>query len=220
MLQKLIEFIAPAECIVCGVQGSAMCQSCAHTELVGKVPSCVFCNRLTKDGRTCQACYRRTSLRGAHILWRYDGFAKDLITQFKYANDRSIADMFARQAVEAFDISDWDVITAVASDGASKRMRGYNQAELIAKAIARRAGATYSPVLLRTRHQRQVNLSRAQRLKAVEDNFVCIKPAVVAGKRVFIVDDVITTGATMNECAKVLRAAGAQRVWGLAIAKK
>jgi ComF family protein len=220
MLQKIVEFIAPAECVACHAQGSSLCAECAQAELTRKVPSCTFCNRLTPGGKTCSTCARKTALKGAYILWRYEDYAKELVRRFKYTNDRSTAKTLAGYLVEAFGMPDCEVVTAVASDGSSLRSRGYNQSELLAKALAKRAGIPYSPALLRIKHEKQVRLNRAQRLKAVEGNFVCFKPAAVAGKRVLIVDDVITTGATMNECASVLKEAGAKAVWGLAVAKK
>jgi competence protein ComFC len=220
MLQKIIEIIAPADCVACRVPGMSLCAGCAQAKLVRKVSSCVFCNRLTPGGKTCSTCARKTALRGAYILWRYEDYAKELVRRLKYANDRSVAKTLATYLVEAFELSDYEVITAVASDGPSLRSRGYNQSELLAKALAKKTGIPCSPVLLRVKHEKQVRLNRAQRLKAVEGNFVCFKPTVVTGKKVLIVDDVITTGATMNECAKVLKEAGAKRVWGIAVAKK
>ncbi len=220
MLQKIIEIIAPADCVACSVPGMSLCTECAQAKLVRKVSSCVFCNRLTPGGKTCNTCARKTALRGAYILWRYEDYAKELVRKLKYANDRSTAKVLAGYLAKAFDLSDYEVITAVASDGSSLRSRGYNQSELLAKSLAKRTGLPYSPALLRIKHEKQVRLNRTQRLKAVGGNFVCFKPAAAAGKRVLIVDDVITTGATMNECARVLKEAGAKTVWGLAVAKK
>lgn len=220
MLQKLIEFIAPPDCSVCSRPGQNLCKDCLETATVPKVPSCYFCNRLTLDGRACPVCVRKTSLRGAYILWRYEGAAKDLVHRLKYANDRAVARLMASQAIKEFSLEGYDLVTFVASDGAALRRRGYNQAELLAGAVAKQARLPHRNVLLRIRHIPQTHLSRAKRLAGVKDNFVCFRPKEVAGKKVLIVDDVVTTGATMNECARVLSAAGAKSVWGLAIAKK
>lgn len=220
MLQKLIGFIAPHDCLVCARPGEVVCAECAHSALVRKVPSCFYCNRLTVDGRACQVCVRKTSLRGAHVLWRYGGQVKPMIYRLKYANDRTMAGFMAGGLSEHFDLSAYDVVTAVPSDGKALRQRGYNQAELLGRAVAKQATLPYRPSLLRVQHTSQTHLRRSQRLEAVKDNFVCHRPQDVAGKRVLIVDDVMTTGATMNECARVLKAAGAKQVWGLVVAKR
>ena len=220
MLQKLIGFIAPHDCLVCNKPGETVCPECVAAAFVHKVPSCYYCNRLTTDGRACQVCVRKTSLRGAHILWRYDGHVKPLVYRLKYANDRAVAEFMAARLANHFDVTPYDVITAVPSDGRALRSRGYNQAELLARAVARQASLPYRASLLRIRHVSQTHLRRSQRLEAVKDNFVCHRPQCVAGKRVLIVDDVMTTGATMNECARMLKNAGAKQVWGLVVAKK
>ncbi len=220
MLQKLIGFIAPHDCAVCARPGEVVCVECAQTAFVRKVPSCFYCNRLTADGRACSVCVRKTSLRGASVLWRYDGHVKSLVYRLKYANDRAVAGFMAAQLVENSDLSGYDVVTAVPSDGRALRQRGYNQAELLARAVAKQASLPYRATLLRTAHTSQTHLRRSQRLEAVKGNFVCYKPQDVAGQRILIVDDVMTTGATMNECARMLKAAGAKQVWGLVVAKK
>ncbi len=220
MLQKLIGFIAPHDCLVCAKPEEVVCTDCALSVLVRKVPSCFYCNRLTADGRACQVCMRKTSLRGAHVLWRYDGYAKSMIYRLKYANDRAMAAFMAAQLTDTFDLSRYDLIVAVPSDGKALRRRGYNQAELLARVVAKQTNLPYRTTLLRVQHTPQTHLRRSQRLEAVKGNFVCHRPQDVEGRRLLVVDDVMTTGATMNECARTLKAAGAKQVWGLVVAKK
>jgi competence protein ComFC len=220
MLQKLIGFVAPHDCAVCAQPGEVVCVECARSAFVRKVPSCFYCNRLTLDGRACPVCVRKTSLRGANVLWRYDGHVKPLVYRLKYANDRAVAGFMAAQLTGHFDLSGYDVVTAVPSDGRALRQRGYNQAEILARSVAKGTSLPYRATLLRTAHASQTQLRRSQRLEAVKGNFVCYNPRDVVSQRVLIVDDVMTTGATMNECARMLKAAGAKQVWGLVVAKK
>jgi ComF family protein len=102
------------------------------------------------------------------------------------------------------------------------RQRGYNQSELIAAELAR-LGALPEPVpaaLVRCRDNRpQVELPRAERLENVLGAFECSRPELVAGRRVLLIDDVSTTGATLEACAAPLIQAGAARVLGLVVAK-
>ena len=90
--------------------------------------------------------------------------------------------------------------------------------ELLAKHYARANGTKHTALLARRTHEKQVGKSRKGRIDNVKDNFVSTQP--IAGSRVILVDDVVTTGATANECAKVLKSAGAKRVEVLAFAKK
>jgi competence protein ComFC len=113
----------------------------------------------------------------------------------------------------------FDTITYVASTGASQRQRGYNQAKIIAKELSIITGLPLQNMLLRQSHQDQIGLNRAQRLAGVQGNFVPTSYSA-HGKRILIVDDVVTTGATLNECARILKENGASRVWGVAVAKK
>lgn len=219
MLEKLITLLAPPCCHGCGQEGSSLCIGC-EAELPKKVASCVFCNKLSADGKTCQNCYRKMPLRGAFVLWRYDGVVKHMILRLKYDNDRAIAADIAPLLAQNFPLDSFDMVTCVASDGRALRARGYNPAELLAKAIARSSSIPFQPTLIRVKHQKQTKLSRQQRLSAVRDNFVVISPHRVAGRRILLVDDVITTGATAGECARVLKQAGAKQVWAVAIAKK
>ncbi len=220
MIGTLIRMIAPPDCIACQKPGEYLCVGCAQTSLVAKVPSCFYCNALTIDGRACKTCQRKSKLRGVHVLWRMDGAAKDLVYTLKFGNDRGVAQFVALRLVNQFNLADYDIITFIPSDGPTLRRRGYNQADLLARAVARRLGKHRTPTLLRTRHTRQVGQSRTKRFESVVDNFICNNAKGVMGKRVLLVDDVLTTGATMSECARILRAAGAKQVWGLAVAKK
>ncbi len=220
MLQKLMQFIVPSECLGCGESGSVLCGPCTPQLVTTKVPSCFYCNKLTFGGQACSTCQRKVQLRGVHVLWRLEGAAQDLVYRLKYHNDRSVAQFVADQASFQFELSGYDLVTAVASDGKALRRRGYNQAELLARAVARQAAVPYSTTLLRTQHTSQTHLGRHKRFEVVQGNFVCYQPKKVAGKRVLIVDDVLTTGATMAECARLLRLADAKQVWGLVAAKK
>jgi competence protein ComFC len=113
----------------------------------------------------------------------------------------------------------FDCVTYVGSSGSSQRRRGYNQAQIITAELSRLTNIPLKNLILRKTHIDQIGLNRTQRLVSVQDNFTLTSHSVV-GKRILLVDDVMTTGATLNECARTLKAGGARHVWGLAIAKK
>lgn len=218
MIERLFEFLAPDCCIVCNIEGVCLCEKCASQALITKKPSCVLCNALTPHGQICKSCRTRTKLSGASISYHYEGVSKELIKRLKYQQQRSIARFFGSRLTLP-DHATFDLVSFVPSDGKARRARGYNQAELLAKQFAKSHDLPLQNTLLRKKHARQVGLSRQQRLEMIQDNFVT-RGDLVVGKKILLVDDVITTGATMRECAKTLKAAGASKIWGVAVAKK
>ena len=112
-----------------------------------------------------------------------------------------------------------DVIAPVPLHGRRERERGYNQSSLLAREVSRRAGIGSAQALRRTRDTpSQTAMSIEERRRNVDGAFECAGD--VRGRRVLLVDDVVTTGATMSACAATLKAAGATRVWGLAFARQ
>jgi ComF family protein len=147
----------------------------------------------------------------------YDGAIKQLITALKYEHQRSAAKLAARLITPLLDSSDFDVVTAVPTSTSRRRQRGYNQAALIAREVAQQLHLPYRETLGRVSNIHQVGTDRRHRLEQVKGIFRPV--ADVAGQRLLIIDDVLTTGATMAECAKELKTAGAKRVWGGVVAK-
>ncbi len=153
------------------------------------------------------------------MAFRFEEAAKELVYRLKYQSDRSAARFLAGAMAENVDTSKFDMVTYVPSDGASLRQRGYNQAQLLAREIAKLTGLDYGETLLRTKHSPQTKLTRRERFEMIRNNFVVL-PVPIESKRLLVIDDVLTTGATMSECARVLKSAGARSVWGAVAAKK
>lgn len=217
MLAKIINLISDNKCLICSSNCKVVCKNCDDS-LVFKVQSCFGCNSLSENGKTCPRCQRKFSLNGATVVYRLDDKLAKLIYQLKYFGRRDLANFFASKMHGTFDITKFDIITFVPADGRSQRKRGYNQAKLVARAFLGKSDAILTETLLRCSHTAQVGQGREQRFKSVKDNFLAKMD--LDGKRVLIIDDVLTTGATLNECARILKQAGARQVWGLVVAKK
>ena len=217
MIEKFIEFIAPDECIVCKKEGSCLCETCASSMLEYKKPACMYCNELNHDGRVCRRCRRGHDVYKASIAYRYKGVVKDLINLMKYKGRRSVARQLAL-GLPKLAMNESTIITYVPSDGSARRRRGFDQARLIAKHYARTNRGACTNALARSKHERQVGKTRQARFENVKGNFTATKS--MQGAVVILVDDVVTTGATVSECARVLKLAGAKRVEVLAVAKK
>jgi ComF family protein len=146
----------------------------------------------------------------------YEGPVRQLIHLLKYHQQRDAAMALADTLVPLLDPTAFDVVSSVPVATGRLRQRGYNQSELIARAVARQLQLPYRPLLRRLRNTQQVGKSRHQRLQQVSGLFTARSHPP---PRILVVDDVLTTGATLNACAIALQAAGAREVWGAVAAR-
>jgi ComF family protein len=160
--------------------------------------------------------------------------ARQAVHLLKYGNRPTLAEPLARLMADYWQGSPIpvDLVTAVPLHPARQRERGYNQADLLARAFGRMIGVPVgSAVLRRVRHTRpQVSLNAAQRRENMQSAFTTTVPTqfskrqgddnlVVSGRHVLIIDDVRTTGSTLEACSLALKAAGASSVWGFTLAR-
>lgn len=219
------ELFFPRRCAGCGVFDEELCASCiAKLELSSF--SCLFCGNENNDGRTCGRCKKIFFLDGLCSAASYhDPLARTVIAAFKYRNHRaltaSLASLMCHKGLPAGDI-----LMPIPLARTRQGERGYNQAELLARELAKIASIPVldPPLLYKIRGtpQQAKALSRKQRFEQIKNAFALRKGvnALIAGKRIILVDDVATSGATLNEAARVLKegagdgAPGAISVWG------
>ena len=211
VIEGLFNIVAPHECLSCQKEGSLLCYDCG-SGLVAPPPRCYMCRRWDDESRTCQTCRRHTSI---HSLWtaaNYEGTAKELLRHLKFerasAGAATIAELLAKKCAAKGDF----IISYIPTANKRVRERGYDQAYLIARQLAGRLGRPCIPCLARTGSQRQLGTSRQIRKQQMEGVFRPIKPEALKNKYILLVDDVLTTGATCEAAARVLRQAGAKRV--------
>lgn len=170
---------------------------------------------LDSEGR-CALC--RAGLRGfdaAYCYGSYEGTLRELIHLYKYRRIETLWRPLAGFLAAALPLEErFDAVTAVPLHWRKRWQRGFNQSYLLARDIARRRGLPLSPALGRTRFtQTQAGLSNTERRRNVAAAFRCRRAAkALAGKRVLLIDDVMTTGSTAAACARSLKQAGAARV--------
>lgn len=186
---------------------------------------CPYCARPSRLARICTVCDRDGSeLNGVRAACQFEGVAREAIHDLKYRRIRSRANMLAELMLEALAKRPLaiDVLVPVPLAPGRLRQRGFNQAELVARLVGERLGAEVAPdALVRTREtSQQVGRTAEQRRANISSAFGCRLPEAVNGRRVAVVDDVMTTGATLSACAEPLRAAGAARVYGLVVARE
>ncbi len=218
-----IDWLYPPACGGCGKQGAHWCLECtARVELIHP-PVCNRCGRKVDSHRTCNTCRTITPQYSSIQSWAfYDGPVRSAIHRLKYKRDIALGELLSRNLITLLRKANWQIelISPVPLSIARQAERGYNQAALLSLPVALGLHIPYHPAALRkVRDTRsQVGLSLHQRRENIEGAFWA-DPKSVEGKRVLVIDDVVTSGATLNECAGVLFAAGAAAVYGVTVAQ-
>ena len=150
-----------------------------------------------------------------HALLAYEGAGRELVARLKHRNHRAALPGLAAAAASLVDAATVDVVTWAPTTPRRRRSRGYDQSELVARAVARRLGRPCRRLLRRAEGPAQTGRSAAERWSAPAFS----ARSVVSGGRVLLVDDVVTTGATVARAGGALRAAGAERIVVLALAR-
>jgi ComF family protein len=204
LVDSALDFLFPPRCIGCQRVGSLICASC-QASVPLPPPSHEPHERLNERRATAY----------------HAGLVRDAIHAFKYENQPRYAAVLVDRLHMAWQQAGWaaTLITAAPLHVARLRERGYNQAALLGRELATRTGLPFrEEALRRMRDTRtQVGLNYSQRQMNVTAAFDA-DSAIVKGQAIILVDDVYTTGATLNACAEALISAGASAVWGLTVA--
>lgn len=216
MFEHIFSLIAPHLCLGCRSEGSLLCAECVDTLLPLPV-LCYICQRKARRP-ICSRCQNHTPLDELIVGTVYGNIAEELVHRFKFGRASAAAPIIARLMAQKFtDIPPGTVVTYAPTAAKRARVRGYDQSKLIASQLAKELRLPFRPLLVRTGNTRQVGANKQQRKEQVEDAFTA-RPAAAKCKRVILVDDVITTGATMEASAAALRRAGVECVTGAAFA--
>ncbi len=174
-------------------------------------------------GAVCGACaVEEPAYDRARAAIAYGQAARTMVLQLKRAGRRDGLALYARWMAQAAEplIPESDILVPVPLHWRKLATRTFNQAAWLAKALARETGLPWSPdLLLRRKPGGQAGLTAAERRRRVQGAFRAPRPNQLAGKRILIVDDVITTGATAEACARALKRAGAANVDVVALAR-
>lgn len=207
---RLFDLLYPRKCVLCGgfleKEETDLCESC-RAEISG----------FSKSKRSIPFLESWTA------LWYYEGNVRASLLRYKFSNRRSYAQAYGRflaaklrqEYPEGFDILTWVPIS-----GTRKFTRGYDQVQLLAEATGRELSMEVTPILKKIRHNPpQSSISgQAERRANVLGVYKAIQPERFRDKRILLLDDIITTGATVSEAARVLLTAGAKEITCAAVA--
>jgi ComF family protein len=217
----LLDLLFPPRCVVCRRAGPWFCAACCTSIEKIVPPVCERCGRPLSSSH-CPYCAKSPmQIDGTRAVAFFEGNLRVAIHAFKYQHRTELADLFGMMLHDhllTFPLP-MDTIIAVPLHVARARARGYNQALLLARALGARQNApVWEDTLTRIRAtQSQTELDAAGRRQNVYAAFAATER--VRDARVLLIDDVCTTGATMDACGAALYARGAKSVWGLAIAR-
>jgi ComF family protein len=212
-----IDLLFPARCYGCGAFRTFLCGSCAAGMAPATGPGrCPHCSAAWDGGGNCPRCFHLQGLDGVRAAFEMEGTPRRLVHALKYEYVRALAPLMAAHIAPLAAELHLDAAFPVPLHPSRQRERGFNQAEVLRRA----AGLALATGELRRsrRTDRQVGMHLGERRSNVSGAFAYTGPRL-DGLTVAIVDDVVTTGATVNECALVLREHGAARVYAIAFTR-
>ncbi len=217
ILDTLIGTMAPHECLACGAEGDLLCAACTKT-LRALPERCYRCQTFMKKSLTCPACGQLSPLASVRVATAYGAAAKQLIWKLKLAGAQSAARVMAQRMSALIDDTE-AIIVPVPTATSRIRQRGYDQARLLTRELSWQARLPAYDCLVRSGQTHQHGLRRQDRLTQLTDAFRVKKPRLVRESHIILVDDVTTTGATLEAAAKVLEIAGAKRIEAIVFAQ-
>lgn len=237
--RSLFSVFFPSDCRLCrlpltNISRLPVCEECLDSIEPIRTSQCLQCGErllpaqlLMGDGR-CHGCHQfQPDFDRAVAYGEYADAVRGLIHLLKYDNVLPAAPVLGEllaQAISQLDLSadTPPLLVPVPLHASKRRERGFNQAEMITRAAVRhlpnRVGIASVLKRQRPTHS-QVGLTREERIANLRDAFRVLDPARVKGRTVIVIDDVMTTGSTVSECARVLKKAGAERVWAATVAR-
>ena len=215
----------PRRCVGCGKLGDFICPECLEKLPRLLPPLCPHCGRPQASGIVCPDCRRRqTEIDGIRSPYRFDEVIRKAIYELKYRNLKAISACLAGLLADYLRSNrlNGEASTYVPLHPRRLRERGYNQSSLLARELSKHIDLpVIEDCLVRVKQSKpQVRASDVrERRSNVAGAFVCCDEGV-SGKQIILIDDVCTSGATLESCATALKSKGAVSVWGLTLARE
>ena len=222
-LWSTLDLLIPPTCGGCGGGGVSWCEACQEKVEIISPPICEMCGGNIQTQGLCFDCYQRPHTTKAIRSWAFfNGPLRNAIHKLKYGRDISLGIVMARPIIDLFSTLSWeiDIISPVPLGVARMNERGYNQSVLLARPLAMSTGIKFRPQALKRVRETtsQVGLAVKQRHENVHDAFRSSRREV-EGKSVLVIDDVMTSGATLESCAAALFQSGVRSVYALTLAR-
>jgi competence protein ComFC len=219
----VIDLIFPAFCLVCEIEGTYLCRECSHKMPRLEKQKCLMCQKPSAFGRTHPDCGQNKINGIISVLDYHNPQVKNIIETFKYKFVSSLSYQLSVLLMDEINnhalleyFKEFTVIP-VPLHRQRLRWRGFNQSQLLAQELSTILNAPYDDgIIKRIKNTKpQVRLSKEQRKENISKAFMVLKPPPL---KCLIVDDVVTTGSTLNEICKILKRSGCKEVWACTLA--
>ncbi len=222
IFELIKDILYPRRCLICSSllnfnsQRKWLCDNCKPFKIARYIHKiCEKCGRIIEHDGKCIMCNEHnTYYDKGYILYEYSDNIRKIMIKYKFRQKRMYSDFFAEEMTKYFNefiLCKYDYICCVPIHKRKMALRGYNQSELVALNLSKYFGIKYMPLLVKVKNTKQQSrLSAREREQNVKDAFDCTYN--LKDKSVLIIDDVLTTGYTINECCKMLKKAEAQKV--------
>ena len=229
MLERLINVFFPSVCPICGkivVNGQKICGECKKDIVIIREPKCVKCGKpLTDEGKLyCDGCGRKKHFfKKGVAVFEYSGAFRESMYRFKYDNSREYADFYASVAARIYgeQFQEWkiDAVVPVPIHKEREIKRGYNQSQVFSEALVKHTGLHLENKLLIRKKKTipQKELTEEMRYMNLKDAFAVDRAKMKGIENILLVDDIYTTGSTVDACSIILKKAGAKQVYVLCI---
>lgn len=229
----LIDLFFPKNCVNCQKLGTWLCENCQQTLDYNPNNYCLHCYKKSELGNFCQAAKKNFSLEGIIIAGDYKNQTlENLVKTFKYKSAKGLSEILSDYLIKYINKNPIlknffqklnfpnTLIIPVPLHRKRQAVRGFNQSDLIARNLSSCLNFTLDRKNLTRRKNNppQAKLKGEKRLINLKNNFIWQGKAL-ENQTIIIIDDITTTGTTLNECARALKRAGAGKIWGLVIAK-
>lgn len=219
ILDKALSAISPFSCLGCSKVGSLLCYECQMISINPPPPRCYGCQKASSSYAICQNCKRTLKIDSISYTGPYEEIYKEIIlTMKKHSSRQCFTDIAQTLALFLETAQDYDAIVPVPTTMRHVRQRGFDHTKMIALHLSRAKDLPLLCILQRTSNDYQVGKSRKERFAQMQDGVKLKEVKNLNGAKILLIDDIVTTGATMSACARVLKQAGAKRVDGVAFA--
>lgn len=225
----ILDFIFPKYCVNCRKIGAYICTNCFSFLSFDVSMICLVCNKGSIDGLTHPGCKSKYSIDGAFSGISYKGIVKKLIYNFKYKPylsdlKNSLVELFYESIIqnEIFQkaYSSSPALVPIPLHSKRLRERGYNHANMLAQGLSSKLDLQVLELLKRVRTTKsQFGLKLKERKENLQNAFALNAKCEILNNNIFLVDDILTSGSTLLEAAKILKRNGAKKVWGLTLAR-
>lgn len=218
LLEKFVSVFAPERCVGCFKVGLGLCADCYN--LISQPPSrCYRCHKNSLQFQVCKKCRSSVALGHLWVVCDYAGLSKKLLHNLKFERSSYLTRQIANMMAQKLPILDPDTIVCHIPTATNRvRQRGYDQAQLIAKNLAKQLNLKHGALVCRLSNSRQLGASRKVRFSQALEAF-SLNVDSLDGYKILLIDDVVTSGATLETVARMIKKNGAKQVDAIVFAQ-